>query len=94
MPHHSSNITGAIVPVNTQGRFSPPVMLTVEQFSSKHPCFTKGSIRSLIFYARNRESSNGRISGNGLENALVRVGRRVLINEELFFSWLDTQSNG
>jgi hypothetical protein len=31
------------------------------------------------------------VSGNGLAPAILRIGRRVLIDEEAFFLWLDQQ---
>ena len=56
------------------------VFLTVRQFSEKHPAFPEGGLRHRIFHANQ----------NGLEKsgALVRNGRRVLIDEERFFDWL------
>lgn len=66
-------------------------LLTVKQFSAKHPAFSEGSLRWLIFLSKSRESSRGSIAGNGLAVALVRVGRRVLICEESFFDWIREQ---
>lgn len=57
-----------------------PTLLTVKQFNQKHPAFPIGGLRHRIFYAK----QNG-LDGSG---ALVRNGRRVLINEERFFDWL------
>ena len=51
---------------------------TVEQFALKYPAFTESSLRWLLF---NRES-------NGLAAAVVQLGRRVLIDEAAFVSWL------
>ena len=68
-----------------------PVLLTVRQFSEKHQAFPQGSIRSLIFHASPRHSSEGRIHGNGLDAALIRIGRKVLINEARFFEWVEKQ---
>jgi len=51
---------------------------TVEQFAKKYPAFTPASLRWLLF---NRES-------NGLSSAVVQLGRRVLIDEAAFVSWL------
>ena len=68
-----------------------PVLLTVRQFSEKHQAFPQGSIRSLIFHASSRHSSQGRIDGNGLDAALIRIGRKVLINEARFFEWVQEQ---
>jgi hypothetical protein len=58
--------------------------LTVNQFTQKHIAFTKGGMRSLIF----NENSNG-LANSG---AIVRLGRKVLINDEKFFVWLEEQN--
>lgn len=68
-----------------------PILLTVRQFSEKHPAFTQGSIRQLIFASKPRKTSRGNLPGNGLSVALVRIGRKVLLNEQRFFEWLDSQ---
>ena len=68
-----------------------PVILTVRQFSEKHQAFPQGSLRSLIFHASPRHSSQGQIDGNGLDAALIRIGRKVLINEARFFQWVEKQ---
>ena len=59
---------------------------TVNQFTDKHPAFTKGGMRALIFHERT----------NGLTQAgaIVRIGRKVLIDEAKFFSWIEAQKNG
>ena len=72
----------------------PPVLLTVRQFAEKHPAFQQGSLRNLIFLAENRNTSKGIIAGNGLAVALVRIGRKVLIDEAKFFNWIDAQQGG
>ena len=51
---------------------------TVEQFSKKYSAFTPASLRWLLF---NRGS-------NGLDAAVVQLGRRVLIDETAFVAWL------
>lgn len=56
---------------------------TVQQFCQAHPAFTPGGLRWLLF---NRDI-------NGLERAVVKVGRRVLIDEDKFFVWLDEQND-
>ena len=63
-----------------------PTLLTVKQFSEKHPAFPEGGLRHRIFFS----------SENGLNRsgALVRNGRRILINEEKFFSWLLSIGSG
>jgi hypothetical protein len=94
--HHNStiNIQAASAGVNTTLQFSPPVLMSVKQFAEKHPGFSQGSLRGLIFYAKSRQSTTGLISGNGLESALVRIGTKILINEALFFNWIAERQNG
>jgi len=72
----------------------PRMLLTVRQFSDKHQAFTQGSLRNLIFLAENRKTSKGVIKGNGLDVALVRIGRKLLIDERKFFQWIDVQQDG
>jgi hypothetical protein len=64
---------------------------TVRQFSEKYPAFSQGSLRNLIFLAGQHYTSKGKIHGNGLEMALVRIGRKLLIDDEKFFVWLEKQ---
>jgi hypothetical protein len=59
-------------------------LLTVKQFSDKHPAFPEGGLRHRIFYAKE--------NGLSVSGALVRNGRRVLIDEEVFFDWLKGRS--
>ena len=69
----------------------PRTLLTVRQFADKHPAFSQGAIRNLVFLAESRNTSKGKIAGNGLDVALVRIGRKVLIDEAKFFNWIDGQ---
>lgn len=55
--------------------------LTVKQTPTKFPAFTEPGLRWLIFNA----------DKNGLSQAIVRIGRKVLIDEEAFLSWIDMQ---
>ncbi len=57
---------------------------TVKQFCQKHPAFTEGGLRHFIFY----KNSNG-LDKSG---AIVRLGRKVLINEQKWFEWLESQN--
>lgn len=57
-------------------------LLTVRQFCERHPAFTQGGVRWMLF---NREQ-------NGLDRAVVKVGRRVLIDVSEFFRWIDEQN--
>ncbi len=69
-------------------------LATVRQFSEKHPAFSQGALRNLIFLASSRKTSKGNMPGNGLAIALVRIGRKVLIDEGRFFEWVDQQQEG
>ncbi len=72
----------------------PRTLMTVRQFSDKHQAFTQGAIRNQIFLSENRNTSRGVIKGNGLNVALVRIGRKLLIDECKFFQWIDAQQGG
>lgn len=72
-----------------------PQLLTVKDFCAKHPAFSEGGIRHLIFYSSDRYTAAGEeIPGNGLgqTGAIVRIGRRVLIDENQFFCWIKSQN--
>jgi hypothetical protein len=60
-----------------------PNYLTIQQFTAKHPAFNTGGLRSLIF----NETTNG-LKESG---AVVRIGRKVLLDESLFFDWVQSQ---
>ncbi|HQW58456.1 MAG TPA: hypothetical protein PK583_05835 [Gammaproteobacteria bacterium] len=68
-----------------------PTLLTVRQFADKHSAFSQGALRNLIFLSENRKTSRGTIQGNGLNIALVRIGRKLLIDEAKFFLWINAQ---
>ena len=58
-------------------------LLSVKEFSKQYPSFPEGGIRWQIF---NEET-------NGLKDAraIIRIGRKVLIDVDKYFSWIDTQ---
>lgn len=71
-----------------------PTLLTVKQFSERHPAFSEHSLRFLIFRSKASGPSGwASLESNGLEEAgaIVRVGRRVLIDEARFFDWIEAQ---
>lgn len=74
---------------------SARTVFTVAQFAERHPAFSQAALRNLIFKADEREGANGKISGNGLieAGALIRIGRKVLIDEDRFFVWVDEQND-
>lgn len=57
-------------------------LLTIRQFSEKHPAFPQGGLRALRFNA----------STNGFEPAFLTVGRRVLVDEKRFFEIIDAKN--
>ena len=54
-------------------------ILTIRQFSDRHPAFSVSSIRALRFYQ----------DTNGLSDAFLSPGSRVFIDGDLFFQCLD-----
>jgi hypothetical protein len=58
--------------------------LTVNQLCEKHKAFKIGGVRSQIF---NSETNGLKESG-----AIVRNGRKVLINEPKWFSWVESNN--
>ena len=85
-PGERSHTTTGIIPTPS----SRPFYFTVEQFSERNPAFTPPALRNLIFKAESRQSTKGEIPGNGLADAgaVVRLGRRVLIDEAKFLAWV------
>jgi len=67
--------------------------LTVSQFNQRHKAFTTSALRNLIYKADERETEHGVIPGNGLleAGAIIRIGRRVLLDEARFFEWVDAK---
>jgi len=62
-----------------------PNLRTVKQFVSENPAFTMGGIRSIIF-----QEHIYRLEESGV---IKRIGRKLLIDADKFFVWLDSQSN-
>lgn len=60
--------------------------LTVNQLCDKHKAFKIGGVRSQIF---NEETNGLKESG-----AIVRNGRKILINESKWFAWLEAGNQG
>ncbi len=58
--------------------------LTVNQLCEKHKAFKIGGVRALLF---NSDKNGLKESG-----AVVRSGRKILINEPKWFSWLESQN--
>ncbi len=58
---------------------------SVNQFLDDNTAFTNGGIRALIF--------NAETNGLNKHGVIVRIGRKILIDENLFFTWLDSINN-
>jgi hypothetical protein len=77
-------------PAHTRSRH----LFTIEKFANKYCNFlTKSSLTNQLFKAQTRHSSKGEITGNGMLDfgVIIRIGRKVLINEDAYFRWLDAQ---
>jgi hypothetical protein len=59
-------------------------LLTVYQFVEKYPAFKLGGVRALIF----NEHSNG-LAESG---AIVRIGRKVLLDDVKFPDWIASKN--
>ena len=61
-----------------------PTFSTVKQFCVRHPAFTEGGMRHIIF--------NEKTNGLAQSGAIVRIGRKITINEGKFFEHLEKQN--
>jgi hypothetical protein len=71
----------------------PRRLFTLPKFAERHSSFlTLPAITNQVFMAKDRRSTNGNIP-NGLEEAgaIVRLNSRVLIDEDAYFRWVDSQ---
>ena len=57
-------------------------LIPASQWNQHHEWPPPGGLRHLIFNAEK----------NGFQECVVRIGRRVLIDESQFFSWVDNRS--
>jgi hypothetical protein len=68
-------------------------LLTVRQLNHKYPAWSEPAFRALILNAEDRTNSRGdKLSGNGLNVAIIRCGRKLLLDERLFLEWVAEQS--
>lgn len=54
---------------------------TLRQVATTNPAFSEAALRWYVFNAKS----------NGLDQAIVRLGRKVLIDEVEFSKWLDSK---
>jgi hypothetical protein len=74
---------------------SLPKLATIEGVAAAfpHARLTPAAIRALVFRADDRTNSRGdELPGNGLgrAGAIVRIGRKVLIDLDRFAAWLES----
>lgn len=62
--------------------YAPHTLSSVRMFSYKYPSFPEGGLRHMIFHAES----------NGFAKAFLRIGRKVLIDEEVFFQCIADQN--
>ena len=58
-----------------------PEFLTVKQYAERYPWPSESALRWMIF----------RSSTNGMESALIRVGRRIILDVAAFNVWVRNQ---
>jgi len=59
-------------------------LIPLVEWGTHHPWPPLGGLRHLVFYSHT----------NGFDRVIKRVGRRVLIDEQAFFDWVDSQNEG
>ncbi len=72
----------------------PRRLFTLPKFAERHSSFiTLAALTNQVFKAKPRLSTKGVIPGNGMEEAcvIVRFNGRVLIDEDAYFLWVDSQ---
>ena len=65
-------------------RTFPSRLIPVNKWQEHHDWPPTGGLRHLIFHAHT----------NGFNKVIRRVGRRVLIDEEAFFNWVEEKNSG
>lgn len=59
-----------------------PRLIPVPKWNDYHQWPPQGGLRHLIFHAKT----------NGFDRVIKRAGRRVLIDEQAFFEWVEMQN--
>lgn len=57
-------------------------LYSIKEWIKRHPSMKEGGIRHLIFYGQQ----------NGFDAVIKRVGRRVYIDEDDFFLWIEKEN--
>jgi len=72
--------------LNNKLQFSVPNLMTVKQFTKNFSAFSTGAIRNYIFF----EDTNGLKE----KRVIKRIGRKILIDVDKFFQWIESQNQG
>ena len=70
--------------IETSQPASPQRLIPLTEWPKHHSWPPIGGLRHLVFHA----------DGNGFDKVIRRAGRRVLIDEQAFFQWLEEQNGG
>ena len=62
---------------------TPTRLIPVTQWNKHHTWPSLGGLRHLIFHAQT----------NGFDQVIRRIGRRVLVDEQAFFQWVEEQND-
>ena len=62
---------------------TPTRLIPVTQWNKHHTWPSLGGLRHLIFHAKT----------NGFDQVIRRIGRRVLVDEQAFFQWVEEQND-
>ena len=63
-----------------------PSLLTINGFCEKHSFLTPSALRNKIFYSAQNRMDEFKV--------VIKLGKRVYINEINFFNWLSAVSGG
>lgn len=61
---------------------------SIPEIAARYPAFSQSSLRWAIFNADAPRGTRAHEIYSGLKPAIIRVGRRVLIDESAFLNWV------
>ncbi len=76
------------MPSNGGQPTAPRRLTSVANLSKRHDGLSESSVRWLIHCSKPRHGAKSLTPANGLADAIVHIGRRVLIDEDRFFEIL------
>lgn len=72
------NETTPNVGEESQSHSCAPSFLTIRQYAERYPWPSESGLRWMVFHAKS----------NGLESALIRVGKRIVLDLAAFNVWV------